>query len=44
MIATKSPMTWGKYRIHDFHDYGAQLNVTDVIVEILEHRHGADRA
>ena len=32
-IATKSPMTWGKHRIRDFHDYGAELSVTDIIVK-----------
>ncbi|GKY87128.1 peptidoglycan D,D-transpeptidase FtsI family protein [Sinisalibacter aestuarii] len=33
MINTRGPLTWGKFRIRDFHDYGAQLSVTDVIVE-----------
>jgi cell division protein FtsI (penicillin-binding protein 3) len=33
MVATKSPMVWGKWKIHDFHDYGAQLSITNVIVE-----------
>ncbi len=33
MVDTKSPMVWGKYRIHDFHNYGKQLSVTDVIVK-----------
>ncbi len=33
MVDTKSPMVWGKYRIHDFHNYGAQLPVMDVIVK-----------
>ncbi len=33
MVDTKSPMIWGKYRIHDFHNYGKQLSVTDVIVK-----------
>lgn len=33
MMNTKSPMVWGKYRIRDFHNYGAQLSVTDVIVK-----------
>ncbi len=32
-IATRSPMTWGKHRIRDFHDYGAELSVTDIIVK-----------
>jgi len=33
MIDTKGPMTWGRFRIRDFHDYGPQLSATDVIVE-----------
>ena len=33
MIDTRGPLRWGKYRISDFHDYGAQLSVMDVIVE-----------
>ncbi|MGB8623069.1 MAG: penicillin-binding protein 2 [Paracoccaceae bacterium] len=33
MIDTKGPLRWGKFKIHDFHDYGAELSVTDVIVE-----------
>ncbi len=33
MVETKSPLVWGRYRIHDFHDYGAQLSVEDVIVK-----------
>ncbi|MCP1169249.1 penicillin-binding protein 2 [Limimaricola sp. ASW11-118] len=33
MIDTKGPMTWGRFRIRDFHDYGPQLTATDVIVE-----------
>lgn len=33
MIQTKSPLVWGKYRIRDFHDYGAELSVTEVIVQ-----------
>ncbi len=33
MVVTKSPMVWGRYRIHDFHNYGPQLSVTDVIVK-----------
>ncbi|AMY70069.1 peptidoglycan synthetase FtsI [Frigidibacter mobilis] len=32
-IATQSPMTWGKHRIRDFHNYGAELSVTDIIVK-----------
>ncbi|TYB82914.1 peptidoglycan D,D-transpeptidase FtsI family protein [Maritimibacter fusiformis] len=33
MIDTRGPLRWGKYSINDFHDYGARLSVTDVIVE-----------
>ncbi|MEO9864583.1 MAG: penicillin-binding protein 2 [Yoonia sp.] len=33
MIDTKGPLTWGRFRIRDFHDYGAQLSATDVIVK-----------
>ena len=33
MIDTKGPLTWGRFRIRDFHDYGPQLSTTDVIVE-----------
>ncbi|MGO4917216.1 peptidoglycan D,D-transpeptidase FtsI family protein [Pseudogemmobacter sp. W21_MBD1_M6] len=33
MINTKGPLTWGKFRIRDFHNYGPELSVTDVIVE-----------
>ncbi|MCR8725218.1 peptidoglycan D,D-transpeptidase FtsI family protein [Frigidibacter sp. ROC022] len=33
IIQTKSPLVWGKYRIRDFHDYGNQMSVTDVIVQ-----------
>ncbi len=33
MIATQSPMIYGKFRIRDFHNYGAQLSVTDIIVK-----------
>lgn len=33
LVDTKSPMVWGRFRIHDFHNYGAQLSVTDVIVK-----------
>jgi cell division protein FtsI (penicillin-binding protein 3) len=32
MVDTQGPIRWGKHRINDFHDYGAQLSVTDVIV------------
>lgn len=33
MVDTRGPMVWGKFRIRDFHDYGAQLSVLDVIVK-----------
>lgn len=33
MIDTKSPMTWGRFKIRDFHNYGPALSTTDVIVE-----------
>ena len=33
MIETKGPLTWGRFRIRDFHNYGDQLSVTDVIVK-----------
>jgi cell division protein FtsI (penicillin-binding protein 3) len=33
MIDTRGPLTWGRFRIRDFHDYGAQLTATDVIVK-----------
>ncbi len=33
MIDTKGPLTWGRFRIRDFHDYGAELSATDVIVK-----------
>jgi cell division protein FtsI (penicillin-binding protein 3) len=33
MIDTRGPLVWGRFRIRDFHDYGASLSVTDVIVE-----------
>ena len=33
MIDTKGPLQWGRHRIRDFHDYGAQLSATDVIVK-----------
>lgn len=32
-IDTRGPLTWGRYRIRDFHDYGPALSVTDVIVK-----------
>ena len=33
MIDTQGPLTWGRFRIRDFHDYGPKLTATDVIVE-----------
>lgn len=33
MINTKGPLRWGKFKIRDFHNYGAQLSMTDVIVK-----------
>ena len=33
MIDTKGPLRWGKHKIRDFHDYGKQLSVTDIIVK-----------
>ncbi len=33
MIDTQGPLTWGRYRIRDFHDYGPRLSLRDVIVK-----------
>lgn len=33
MINTRGPLKWGKYKIRDFHDYGAELSLTKVIVK-----------
>ena len=33
MIDTKGPLTWGRFRIRDFHNYGPALSTTDVIVK-----------
>jgi len=33
MINTRGPLKWGRFSIRDFHDYGAELSVTDVLVE-----------
>ena len=33
MIETRGPLTWGRYTIRDFHDYGPELSVTDVLVK-----------
>lgn len=32
-IDTKGPMTWGRFRIRDFRNYGPELSVTDIIVK-----------
>ena len=33
MVDTSGPLVWGRYRIRDFHNYGAQLSLMDVIVK-----------
>ena len=33
MIDTKGPMTWGRFKIRDFRDYGDELSSTDIIVK-----------
>ena len=33
MVKTASPMTWGKFKIRDFHNYGPELSVQDIIVK-----------
>jgi cell division protein FtsI (penicillin-binding protein 3) len=33
MVDTQDPFIWGRHKINDFHDYGDQLSVTDVIVK-----------
>lgn len=33
VIDTKGPMVWGKYRIRDFRNYGAQLSVRQIIAK-----------
>jgi cell division protein FtsI (penicillin-binding protein 3) len=33
MIDTSGPLTWGRFRIRDFHDYGPELSAENVIVE-----------
>jgi len=32
MISTKGPLKWGNFTINDFHNYGRELSLTDVIV------------
>lgn len=50
MVDTKGPLRWGRHRIRDFHDYGPELSVSDVIVRSsnigtarLAQRIGAER-
>lgn len=33
MVPTRGPLRWGRFRINDFHNYGAQLSLLDVIVK-----------
>ena len=33
MIDTRGPLEWGRFKIRDFHNYGAALSSTDVIVK-----------
>ncbi len=33
MYDTKGPLTWGRFKIRDFHDYGPRLSLRDVIVK-----------
>ncbi len=33
MIDTKGPLTWGRFRIRDFSNYGDTLSATDIIVK-----------
>ena len=33
MVNTQGPLTWGRFRIRDFRNYGPALSVTDVIVK-----------
>ena len=33
MIDTTGPLTWGRFKIRDFRNYGPQLSTTDVIVK-----------
>ena len=33
MVDTRGPLVWGKYKIRDFHNYGRQLPVSDVLVK-----------
>lgn len=33
LIDTKGPLTWGRFRIRDFRNYGDELSLTDIIVK-----------
>ncbi|MEE9454856.1 MAG: penicillin-binding protein 2 [Paracoccaceae bacterium] len=33
MVNTRGPLRWGKFKIRDFHNYGARLSLMDVIVK-----------
>ena len=33
MVDTRGPIRWGKFKIRDFHDYGAKLPVWEVITK-----------
>ncbi len=33
MIDTRGPIKWGRFKIRDFHNYGKQLSVMDIIVK-----------
>ena len=33
LINTRGPLEWGRFKIRDFHDYGAELSSTDIIVK-----------
>ncbi|MFG5383434.1 peptidoglycan D,D-transpeptidase FtsI family protein [Yoonia sp. R2-816] len=33
LIDTQGPLSWGRFRIRDFRDYGPELSTTDVIVK-----------
>ena len=33
IIDTRGPLTWGRFRIRDFHNYGPELTLTEVMVK-----------
>lgn len=33
IIDTRGPLTWGRFRIRDFHNYGPELSLTEVMVQ-----------